>query len=111
MNSTLAEKNGDARPEMDVVLRKYFHAEMPHPWPRFNAPLGLRMSQPVSFWSRYAGRLALAACVTLLVAGYLTLSGYFPRTVAPNGTSDLHLNIGSKDKGSGKHIIQPKPNE
>jgi hypothetical protein len=108
MNST-AEKHDEARPDLDVLLHDYFRAEMPHSWPRFRASVTLRVKQPVSAWSRYSGRLAMAVCVAILVGGYIALSGFFPRPVASNGTTPLH-HIGQKEKGShGKHVVEPMP--
>jgi hypothetical protein len=108
MNST-AEKHDEARPDVDGLLHGYFQAEKPHPWPRFRAPVTLRVKQPASGWSRYTGRLVMAACVALLVGGYIALSGYFPRPVADNGTTPLH-EIGQKEKGShGKRAVEPIP--
>ncbi len=86
--------NRENRPEMDDLLHNYFQAEMPHPWPAFQAPRQARTKTPVSVWSRYSGRIALAACITLLAAGYLTLAGYFPHTQSANGVLDVGPNIG-----------------
>ena len=78
-------KNDDARPEMDALLTEFFQAELPQPWPTFKAPGSVRIKEQPSFWSRSSGRLALAACIALLVGGYLTLGGFFPRSQAPTG--------------------------
>lgn len=88
-------QNDEARPEVDEVLRDYFHAEMPKPWPAFKPP---RVIQPASFWSRYSGRLALAACVTLMIGGYLALANCFPQTGPGTGVQHETGNIGLKDK-------------
>jgi hypothetical protein len=77
------QKNDESRPEMDDLLHDYFQTEMPRPWPTFKAP---RQKPTLSLWSRSASRMALAACVALLIGGYLTLGGSF---TAPE-TSDLH---------------------
>jgi hypothetical protein len=96
-------KNEEARPDMDGLLHDYFQAEMPRPWPRFQAPRAARTKHPASIWSRYSGRIALAACIALLAAGYLTLAGYFPRMAAPTGVEAVSPDVGQlpKDK-SGK---------
>ncbi len=86
--------NEEARPEMDNLLHDYFQADLPHPWPTFQAPRPMRMRPTSSFWSRYSGRLALAACIGLLMAGYLTLGGFFPRSQTPTGVQDLQHNMG-----------------
>ena len=90
--------NEEARPEMDDLLHRYFQAEMPHPWPTFKAPRATAMKPTASMRSRYSGRMALAACIALLVAGYLTLGGYFPRSQTPTGVQELQ-NIGQREKG------------
>jgi hypothetical protein len=106
MNST-AEKYDEARPDVDVLLHGYFQAETPKPWPHFRAPVTLRAKESASVWSGNAGRLVMAACVAVLVCGYIALSGYFPRPVPSNGTTRLH-EIGQKEKSSpGKHIVEP----
>jgi len=110
MNS-IAEKHDEACPDVDGLLHGYFQAEMPRPWPRFRMPVTLRAKQPASAWSRNAGRLVMAACVALLVVGYVALSGYFSRPAASNGTTPLH-EIGQKEKGShGMHLVEPMPQE
>ena len=102
MNDVLT-KNDEGRPNVDVVLHDYFQAELPHPWPTFRMPRTMRSE---SSWSRNIGRLALAACIALLVAGYLTLSGFFPRQPASNGTELQPRILGSKEhKGA-----RPTPN-
>lgn len=92
------QKNDEGRPEMDDLLRDYFKAEMPHPWPAFNAPRPMRTKCTTSLWSRSAGRLALAACIALLVASYLALGGFFPRSQGPTGVQQIN-EIGMRDRG------------
>jgi hypothetical protein len=76
-------KDGN-HPEMDAMLHDYFKSEMPRPWPGFKAPAETQILKPAGFWSRNTGRLALAACIAALMAGYFALAGNFPRTSAPN---------------------------
>ena len=104
MNNTM-QRNDEARPEMDDLLHDYFQSKMPHPWPAFKAPKPMRTTRPVSYFARYSGRLALAACVALMIAGYLTLGGFFPRGQAP---LDLHRETGDISKG---HDKAPKTEE
>lgn len=99
MSNMTTLPHDEARPEMDDLLHVYFQAEMPKPWPPFKTPKPARLKRPVPFWSRYAGRLALAACIALLVASYLTLAGYFPRSQAPTGVERQGGVIGHLDKG------------
>jgi hypothetical protein len=90
-------KNEEARPDVDNLLHDYFRSELPRPWPAFQMPRSVRTKRPASFWSRYSGRIALAACIALLAAGYLTLAGYFPRVQTPNGVHEVQ-NIGQVPK-------------
>jgi hypothetical protein len=104
MNDMLMQEN--EKPEIDGLLRDYFQAEMPRVWPVFRAPLTTirTTNRPASFWSRYGGRVALAACVTVLAAGYLSLASYFPHSQAP---SDVVRETG--DIGMKGDVKTPKP--
>jgi hypothetical protein len=104
MNNTM-QKNDEVRPEMDDLLHDYFQAEMPRPWPTFQVPKPMRTKRTASFWARSSGRVALAACITLLVAGYLTLGGFFPRTQGPSGMEHEARDIGMKDPKT----VKPTP--
>ncbi len=106
MSDTLLQ-NDETHPEIDGLLRDYFRAETPKPWPAFKAPKPVRAFRQTTSFSRYAGRLALAACVALLVAGYLTLAGYFPGPSQSQRLDEVVNPIGLK--GGGKKIA--KPNE
>lgn len=68
-----------SRDDLDGVLRRFFHAEMPNPWP--GAPRGTTTpAVPLSRqrFLRPSVRFATAACVALLVVGYLSLQSWFP---------------------------------
>src|SRR5260370_7528957 len=110
MNNMSTLPHDEVRPEMDDLLHDYFQAQVPQPWPAFQAPKQTRMKRPESLWSRYSGRLALAACITLLVAGYLTLGGYFPGTQVRSDLEDATPRIGHTDKDGGKKGKAPNPN-
>jgi hypothetical protein len=76
--------------DIDEVLRDYFRAEMPEPWPAWTAPpTTLRRA---TSWSRWA----VAASVGLLLAAYLALSGYFPREASERLNNDPSRDIGQK---------------
>ena len=79
---------------IDGMLSKYFQAEMPNPWPTFQTPEG-RSVLPIirSRWLTYS-RIAVAACIVALLAGYLALAAYFPREVPGRLGSDPDRNIG-----------------
>ena len=78
--------------DVETILRSYFRAEMPRPWPAppltgasvqgFPARLGRRLSR---------SKLALAASLAVLVGGTLVLPGRVP--VARN-PSEPHLSPG-----------------
>jgi hypothetical protein len=78
------QRNGDT-PEggdVDQLLRAFYRAEMPNPWPAFRMPAEAPPVLPFpaapvrrTFVSR--SRLALAASVALLVGGLWALSGKF----------------------------------
>jgi hypothetical protein len=61
---------------LDDLLRTYFQAEMPHPWPQFQAPQSPRRAGNPRLPLRWAGRsrAALAASVALLLFGCLWLA-------------------------------------
>jgi hypothetical protein len=65
--------------DLDGLLRAYFRAEMPDPWPVLRLPI---LGQPGRGRTRSSGRshLALAASVALLMGGTLWLAGTFPTT-------------------------------
>jgi hypothetical protein len=66
---------------VDDLLRSYFRAEMPEPWPEMRAPapiLPLAAPAQRKTWWRRAGRLAIAASVALMLIGYLALASLFP---------------------------------
>jgi hypothetical protein len=93
----------EPRPEMDELLGDYFQSEMPKPWPSFKAPKPMAGPAP-SRWSRYSGRFALAACITVLVAGYWSLSGAIPQADAPHGMQQVapRVGIGHEKSKKGK---------
>jgi hypothetical protein len=98
MNSLSTLPDEEARPEMDDLLHDYFQAEMPRPWPRFNAPKPTRSKHTMSFWSRYSGRVALAACIALFAAGYLTLGGFFSGSQTTSGLEHVAPDTAMKDR-------------
>jgi hypothetical protein len=89
-------QNEETRPEMDGLLHEFFESEMPKPWPAFKAPMQQRVAKPAR--TQYTGRLALAACVALMVAGYLTLGGFFSRPTTLEGVQQKANEIGQRQK-------------
>ncbi len=80
-------RGGLARPpeDVDALLRRFFRAEMPEPWPAPPAvptpAASVREPQRRPSF-RLSSRLALAAAVALFVIGYLALAARFP--ASPN---------------------------
>jgi hypothetical protein len=64
----------------DGLLRAFFRAELPQPWPAFRRPddrdRAATPARPRS-WTAARSRLALAATVAVLLLGTLLLSGQF----------------------------------
>lgn len=66
--------------DLDGLLRDFFKAEMPKPWPAFTAPAPSNSVTPLrrnktARLTLWRSRLALAAAILLLIAGTLFLSG------------------------------------
>jgi hypothetical protein len=61
--------------DVDGVLRAYFKAQMPAPWPALKAPVVA--IEATKGWPMLRSRLALAASVALLALGLSFLSGAF----------------------------------
>ena len=112
MNS-VTTPHDEGRPEMDDLLHDYFQAEMPKTWPQFKAPRETRAKKPETLWSRYSGRVALAACIALLVAGYLMIGGDGQPVRTPDGVQQVGGNIASKDGGpnAAKTKVTPRNHE
>jgi hypothetical protein len=81
--------------ELDGVLRRYFLAQLPQPWP---APPRLASDDQmpavpqrlaVGRFFRVATRCAVAAAVAFLVIGYLALQGWFPDPRPSGSKPDL----------------------
>src|SRR5262245_35390705 len=74
----------DHRPDdLDGLLRTFFRAEMPHPWPQMKPPAEQAPRvKPARRSPRYA-RWALAASVGLLLVGQVFLSGMFGESFTP----------------------------
>jgi hypothetical protein len=104
MNSVMID---EGRPEMDGLLHDYFQAEMPKPWPAFKAPQTVQTKSSASYWSRSLARVALAVCVAMLVAGYLMLGSFFPRTQPPIEVEKAASDAAIREKGAKK--ITPAP--
>lgn len=84
-------RGGDQPPEdIDRTLRAFFKAQMPDPWPSLEAPAPRRpatmpfVPPPARRGGLFRSRLALAASVALLAAGFCVVAGAFQgKLVAP----------------------------
>ncbi len=71
----------------DQVLREFFRAAVPNPWPAWTAPEAEPAAVPMSRRSLFWGRWALAASVALLLGGQLWLASFYrPPEPAEAGT-------------------------
>src|SRR5579883_3072485 len=71
----------------DQVLRDFFRAAAPSPWPAWRAPEAEPAAVPMSRRSLLWGRWALAASVALLLGGQLWLASFYrPPAPAEAGT-------------------------
>jgi hypothetical protein len=82
--------------ELDPLLRRFFQAQMPSPWPDCPVPdeparAVVVPEKPASSWlelsQRFASRLALALSLLLLVGAAWSLSGAFLTPPAPTAPS------------------------
>jgi len=77
----LSYRSGGAPDNLDVLLRTFFQAELPDPWPSLKAP-ATTLPEPVPAgkprWSAVRSRLALAASVGVLMVGSWSLSVKLP---------------------------------
>lgn len=65
--------------DVDGVLRHFFRAEMPDPWPEVQVPEAAPAVRRRFNWMHATSRLALAASILLMVLGYVALAGMFPQ--------------------------------
>jgi hypothetical protein len=73
---------------VDRLLREFYRAEMPDPWPRRALPRHAPMRRPAQRFSRSVFRFALAASVVFGLAAYWGVAGMFPKDAA----SDAGIN-------------------
>jgi hypothetical protein len=123
--STVNQNGRSSEDELEGMLRAYYKAELPNPWPSLEAPAArndiLPMRPPVRRFPMLRSRLALAACVAFLVAGPLALSSYFsgaktdtvakPTSTEPSDTAtathDLPWNPFLKDNNASIKVDVP----
>jgi hypothetical protein len=104
--------NGEAPPPDDVeaLLRSFFRAEMPNPWPaKPSARLSVPRPAPVpTSAGSMRSKLALAASVMLLIAGSLAVSTT-PTTPgeAPSPLSRMSPGVATRVRIT-QTLVQPK---
>jgi hypothetical protein len=79
MKLFIPEAVGGPKPpdELDGLLRAYFRAQLPDPWPSLEAPAALPPRKLAARRPVFRARLALAASVALLGAASFLLPGAF----------------------------------
>ena len=89
---------GPSSDELDGMLRSFFRAEVPDPWPTMKFPEAVvKLHKPRrSTWLRIGPRLAVAASVAFLLLGYLALGSMFPKH-QQSGLENIGPTIGKKD--------------
>jgi hypothetical protein len=97
--------------EIDGLLRAFYRAEAPHPWPAWKAPAAPQVPPPVPAPSRkplWRSRLALAASVGLLALGSLLLPGKAPREQSPTRLAIDHPAAKREKVKSSLSLEQPR---
>jgi hypothetical protein len=98
---------------LDDVLRDFYAAEMPAPWPALKPPadvlpLPKRAARPA--WLRKFSRLAFAASVAVLLIGYLALASLFPRDPASRLPRGEHISPVPGPRKSADRVQTPATN-
>ena len=104
---------------MDDLLRGYFRAEMPDPWPALAAPapatIQLPPSRPIPSrqrWFRIGARLALAASIGFILVAYLALARNFPEVNNNrSGLTPATKDIGTKLPAVPTRVKTPRGQE
>jgi hypothetical protein len=94
--------------ELDGLLRAFYLAEMPQPWPALPEPPARTFPVPShagrSRWALTRSRFALAASVGLLVAGLWAVGGKLPGgldsfTASPDRATGMRQSVFDPDHG------------
>jgi hypothetical protein len=96
--------------DLDGLLRDFFEAEQPAPWPGLEPP-AVRQPAKAPRWQRARSRLTLAASVALLLGGGLGLAALGPGADpqprspqgAPVGSTERPTKPHKAGSGSGPH--------
>ena len=79
---------------IDGLLTVYFQAQMPNPWPDWQAPEAPHALPRRRYRWLTISRFAVAASVGVLLATYLVLAGFFPREISGRLKNDPSRDIG-----------------
>jgi hypothetical protein len=87
--------------DIDLLLRDFFHTELPDPWPapprvRDKPRTVLPLQRPARCWHQARRYGALAAALALFVLGYWTLGALFPTALPQGLRMNPHETIGNK---------------
>jgi hypothetical protein len=101
-----AERNG-VPDDLDRMLRAFYKAEMPHPWPAapVAAPAVLPFRKPAARRPMLRARLALAASVALIALGSWLIPGMLQHDSGPNAAIPI------KDSSANSNNGQPDPKD
>ena len=98
--------------EIDGLLRAFFRAELPHPWPAMKAPAAPQTAPVPPAPPRPAlwrSRLALAASVALLALGSLLLPGKAPREPQVPPTPGISPGSAKREKVKSSLSLEQAP--
>jgi hypothetical protein len=115
-----AASNGRPSDELDGLLRGYFQAELPLPWPAFNPPRHLNFpatrAEPNSRagrWQLHSRLMLVAASVALFLAAQFLLPNFVPtdnkdntRPAAVDTKGDPTADLKDNDKIIREEIIR-----
>ena len=103
LNAADWERSSD---DVEDLLRAYFHAQLPQPWPELQLPAASKPLPPTrSLWS---SRSALAAAVAFLLLGSMALSAAFHGTEPPRNTTQGAFTADRDPLGLSKQLPDAK---
>ena len=97
---------GQSAGELDAMLRDFFRAEMPDPWPTLRLPASSSLASRRSGSVQFRSRSALAATVALLAAGSFFLARGLPTPSATSGATTWQAGDPQADRNVNERIIQ-----
>src|SRR5262245_9060274 len=106
-------QSGPSADDVDGLLRDFFQASLPRPWPAFVRPQRetLPLVRPASWRRRFRSSLALAASVAILALGLGLLPGKFvdrPSTPLPGAGDPNATNVKPGKDATPRGVPQPE---